>query len=56
MEFSDFIIDILDFCYSHSEIFESDISAEKFDLYESEFRDSIEKIYFQIQNYLNEER
>jgi len=55
MEFSDFIIEILDCCYSHSEIFESDIPAEKFDLYESEFLDSIEKIYFQIQNYLNEE-
>lgn len=54
-EFSDFILEILDFCYSHSEVFDSDISAEKLNSYELEFRDSIEKIYFQIQNFLNEE-
>jgi len=54
VKFSDFIIEILDFCYSHSEIFESDIPAEKFDLYEAEFRGSIEKIYLKIQKFLEE--
>ena len=45
----------MDFCYSYSEVFESDISAEKFDSYDLEFRNSMEKIYLKIQNFLNEE-
>ena len=55
IQFSDFIIEILNFCYSHFEVFESDIPREKFDSYELEFRNSIEKVYFKIQNFLNEE-
>jgi len=54
-EFSGFIISIMDFCYSYSEVFESDISVEKFDLYDLEFRNSMQKIYLKIQNFLKEE-
>ena len=54
-EFSGFIIEIMDFCYSYSEVFESDISVEKFDRYDWEFRNSMQKIYLRIQNFLNEE-
>ena len=56
IQFSDFIIEILYICYSHSEVFESYNPTEKFDSYELEFRNSIEKVYFKIQNFLNEER
>lgn len=54
-EFSDFISEIMDFCYSYSELFESYRTAEKFDSYDLEFRNSMKKIYFKIQNFLNEE-
>ena len=51
-EFSGFIIEIMDFCYSYSEVFESDISVEKFDSYDLEFRNSMQKIYLKIQNFI----
>jgi hypothetical protein len=54
-EFSDFIIEIMDFCYSYSELFESYPTAEKFDSYDLEFRNSVEKFYLKIQKILNEE-
>ncbi len=54
-EFSGFIIEIMDFCYSYSEVFESDIFVEKFDSYDLEFRNSMQQIYLKIQNFLNEE-
>ena len=47
-EFSNFIIEIMDFCYSYSEVFESYVPGE-------EFRNSMEKIDFKIQKFLNEE-
>ena len=54
-EFSNFIIEIMDFCYSYSEVFESYLPGEKIDSYDLEFRNSMEKIYLKIQNFLNEE-
>ena len=54
-EFSGFIIEIMDFCYSYSEVFESNISVEKFDSYDLEFHNSMQKFYLKIQNFLNEE-
>jgi hypothetical protein len=44
-EFSGFIIEIMDFCYSCSEVFESDISVEKFDSYDLEFSNYMQKIF-----------
>lgn len=54
MKFSDFIIEILNFSYSHSERFELEIPEEKFDLYKVEFRGLIKKIYLKIQKFLEE--
>jgi len=54
-EFSNFIIDIMDFCYSYSEVFELYVPREKSNSYDLEFRNSIEKIYLKIQNFLSEE-
>ena len=54
-EFSNFICEIMDFCYSYSEVFESYLPGEKIDSYDLEFRNSMEKIYLKIQNFLNEE-
>lgn len=54
-EFSNFISEIMDFCYSYSEVFESYLPGEKIDSYDLEFRNSMEKIYLKIQNFLNEE-
>lgn len=54
-EFSNFISEIMDFCYSYSEVFESYVSGEKIDSYDLEFRNSMEKIYLKIQKFLNEE-
>jgi len=54
-EFSAFIIEIMDFCYSYCEIVESDVILEKRNSYDLEFRNSMEKIYLKIQNFLNEE-
>lgn len=44
-EFSNFIIEIMDFCYSYSEVFESYVPGEKIDSYDLEFRNSMEKIF-----------
>ena len=54
-EFSNFISEIMDFCYSYSEVFESYVPGEKIDSYDLEFRNSMEKIYLKIQKYLDEE-
>jgi len=54
-EFSNFIIEIMDFCYSYSEVFESDLPQETRDSYDLKFRNSMEKIYLKIQKFLNEE-
>ena len=54
-EFSNFISEIMDFCYSYSEVFESYLPGEKIDSYDLEFRNSMEKIYLKIQNFLKEE-
>ena len=54
-EFSDFISEIRDFCYSYSEIFELDLPQETRDSYELEFRNFMEKIHFKIQKVLNKE-
>ena len=54
-EFSNFICEIMDFCYSYSEVFESYLPGEKIDSYDLEFRNSMEKIYLKIQKFLNEE-
>ena len=51
-EFSNFISEIMDFCYSYSEVFESYVPGEKIDSYDLEFRNSMEKIYLKIQNFL----
>ena len=51
-KFSEFIHDIMDFCYSYEDIFESD--EENSDWY-NEFRDSMEKIYLKIRTFLGEE-
>jgi hypothetical protein len=53
-EFSNFIIEIMDFCYSYSEVFESHVIGDN-DPYDLEFRNSMEKIYLKIQKFLNEE-
>ena len=47
-EFSNFISEIMDFCYSYSEVFESYLPGEKIDSYDLEFRNSMEKIYLKI--------
>ena len=54
-EFSNFISEIMDFCYSYWEVFESYLPEEKIDSYDLEFCNSMEKIYLKIQNFLNEE-
>ena len=62
-EFSNFISEIMDFCYSYSEVFESYAPGKKIEAYDidsyedcdSEFRISMQKIYLKIQNFLNEE-
>ena len=54
-EFSDFISEIIDFCYSYSEVFELDLPQETRDSYELEFRNFMEKIHFKIQKVLNKE-
>ena len=43
-EFSNFISEIMDFCYSYSEVFESYLPGEKIDSYDLEFRNSMKKI------------
>lgn len=55
-KFSDFICEIMDLCNSYCEILESSLYQEKFDSYDLEFSDSIQKIYLKIQNFLNENR
>lgn len=50
-EFSNFISDIMDFCYSYSEVFESYVPGEKINSYDLEFRNSMEKIYLKIQKF-----
>ena len=52
---ANFISEIMDFCYSYSEVFESYVPGEKIDSYDLEFRNSMEKIYLKIQKFLNEE-
>ena len=54
-EFSNFISEIMDFCYSYSEVFESYVPGEKIDSYDLEFRNSMEKIDLKIQKVLKEE-
>ena len=54
-KFSDFINEIMDYCYSYAEIFESYLSEEERASYDLKFRNSMEKIYLKIQKYLNEE-
>ena len=54
-EFADFIIEIIQFCCSYSEIFELDLPQETRDSYELKFRNFMEKIHFKIQKILNEE-
>ena len=54
-EFSNFISEIMDFCYSYSEVFESYVPGEKINSYDLEFCNSMEKIYLKIQKFLNEE-
>ena len=54
-EFSNFISEIMDFCYSYSEVFESYVPREKIDSYDLKFLNSMEKIYLKIQKFLNEE-
>ena len=50
-EFSNFISDIMDFCYSYSEVFESYVPGEKIKSDDLEFRNSMEKIYLKIQKF-----
>jgi len=52
---ANFISEIMDFCYSYSEVFESYVPGEKIDSYDLEFRNSMEKIYLKTQKLLNEE-
>ena len=62
-EFSNFISEIMDFCYSYSEVFESSyvsfllplVPGEKINSYDLEFLNSMEKIYLKIQKFLNKE-
>ena len=54
-EFSNFISETMDFCYSYSEVFELYVPGEKINSYDLEFRNSMEKIYLKIQKFLNEE-
>lgn len=54
-EFSNLISEIIDFCYSYSEVFELDLPQETIDSYELEFRNFMEKIHFKIQKVLNKE-
>jgi hypothetical protein len=54
-EFSDFISEIIDFCYSYSEVFDLGLPQETRDSYELDFRNFMEKIHFKIQKVLNEE-
>ena len=51
---ANFISEIMDFCYSYSEVFESYVPGEKIDSYDLEFRNSMEKIYLKTQKLLNE--
>ena len=53
-EFSDFIVEITDFCYTYSELFESILTAEKFDSDDLKFRNSMEKLYLEMQKFLKE--
>lgn len=55
-EFFNFIIEIMNLCYSYSEVFESYFPKEQMDSYELEFRNSIEEIYLKIQKFLNEDK
>ena len=50
-EFSNFIMEIMDFCYFYSEVFESYVPKEEMDSYDLEFRNSMEKIYLKIQKF-----
>ena len=54
-KFSNFINEIMDFCQSYAEVFESPFPEEKIDLYDVEFRNAMEKIYFKMKQFLNEE-
>ena len=53
-KFSNFICEISQICYSYSEIFELSLPKEEMNSYNLEFRNSIEKIYLKINNFLNE--
>jgi len=52
LDFSDFINEILDYCESFNN--DSDSFIENYDLLDNQFRDSIEKIYLRLQNFLKE--
>lgn len=52
LDFSDFVEEILDYCESFNDDEPSDSFIESYDLLDKEFRDSIEKIYFKIQKFL----
>ena len=54
-QFSDFINEISNFCYSYYEIFELDLPQETINSYELEFRNFMKKIHFKIQKLLNKE-
>ena len=54
-EFSDFISEIIDFCYSYSEVFELDLPQERRNSYELDFRNFMDEIHLKIKKILNEE-
>ena len=43
----------MDLCYSYSEVFESDLPAEKINSYALKFRNFMENIYLRIQKFLS---
>jgi hypothetical protein len=52
LDFSGFIQEILDYCESYND--DPDSLGEDYDLYDNAFRDSIEKIFSQMQKYFDE--
>ena len=54
-EFSNFIVEIMDYCMSYADLFESNLTKEETDSYQLEFRNSMEEIYLKIQKFLNED-
>ena len=53
-EFATLISDIIGFCVSYEEIFEEYLTETETDLHYLEFRNSIEKVYLEIQELLNQ--